>query len=135
MKRNSIDKLGNIILRLGLGLLFVWGGVEKLFTGYFGGVGIEKMANSLQNIGFGFLGEQGTYYLAIWLALSELIAGVFILINFKTCYASFYAAFVLIVALFTVYITKGNWMQSMIHIALICTYVTLGLQSYNMNKS
>lgn len=131
---STTDKLGNIIVRLGLGLLFVWGGLEKLFTDYFGGVGMEKMASSLHNIGFGFLGEQGTYYLAIWLSLTELIAGIFILINFKTFYASLYAAFILVVALFTVYVAKGNWMQSMIHIALISAYINLGLQSFNSKR-
>ncbi|UMB54937.1 DoxX family protein [Lutibacter sp. A64] len=135
MNKSELDKLGNKILRLGLGFLFVWGGIEKLVVEYFGGVGLEKMANSLQRIGFGFLGESGTYALAIWLAVSELIAGLLILLNFKTFYASLYAAFILIVALFTVYITRGDWMQSMIHIALISAYIALGLQSYNFIKN
>ncbi len=115
-----MKKLGDIIIRIGLGLLFVWGGLEKLFIGYFGGVGLQRMANSLEQIGFGFLGKQGNYVLAIWLAVSELIAGILILLNIKTFYAS----------LATVYLPRGNWMQSMIHIALICAYVGFGLRFY-----
>lgn len=125
-----MKKLGDIIIRIGLGLLFVWGGLEKLFIGYFGGVGLQRMANSLEQIGFGFLGKQGNYVLAIWLAVSELIAGILILLNIKTFYASLYAGFVLVVALATVYLPRGNWMQSMIHIALICAYVGFGLRFY-----
>lgn len=54
-------KYSNLIIRIGLGLLFVWGGLEKFLIGYFGGVGLDKMASSLQSIGFGFLGEEGNY--------------------------------------------------------------------------
>ncbi len=115
------SKIGHIFFRIGLGILFVWGGLEKIFIGYFGGVGLEKMGHSLERI-FSFLGEQGNYILAIWVAFSELIAGILILLNFKAFYASLYAGFVLLVALFTVYISN-SWMQSMIHIALICSYV------------
>lgn len=118
------------VLRLGLGLLFVWGGLEKFFEGYFGGVGLEKMAASLQKIGFGFLGEQGNFYLAIFLAATELIAGILILIGKQVSWASFYAAFILVVALITVYFPSTNWMQSMIHIALITSYAGLGMMTW-----
>ena len=127
-------KYGNLIIRIGLGLLFTWGGLEKFFTGYFGGVGLEKMASSLQSIGFGFLGESGNYALAFILALTELIAGVLILVNRKTVFAYFYAAFIMLVALVTVYFPSGNWMQSMIHIALLTTFLGLALETYNLKK-
>lgn len=126
--------LGNTVLRLGLGLLFVWGGLEKFFKGYFGGVGLEKMASSLQTIGFGFLGEKGNYFLAIFLAATELIAGILILINRKTALASFYAAFIILVALVTVYFPTKNWMQSMMHIAIMTSYLALGIDSYKFRK-
>lgn len=124
-----MEKIGSFTIRLGLGLLFVWGGLEKLFSGFLGGVGLDNMSAFLGKVGFGFLGE-GTYYLAIWLAITELIAGVLILINKKTFYAGLYAGFVLAIALFTVYVPAGNWMQSMIHFALITAYVGVGLEAY-----
>ena len=127
-------KYGNLIIRLGLGLLFVWGGLEKFFVGYLGGVGLEKMASSLQNIGFGFLGDQGNYILAFLLALTELIAGILILINKKISLAYFYAAYIMLVALITVYFPSKNWMQSMIHIALLSTFLGLGMEAYQLKK-
>lgn len=122
--------LGNFIIRLGLGLLFVWGGLEKFFEGYFGGVGLEKMAASLQKIGFGFLGDTGNYMLAIFLAGTELIAGILLIINKKVAIAGVYAAFIMLVALITVYFPAANWMQSMIHIALLTSYLGVGIQAY-----
>jgi len=125
---------GNLIIRIGLGLLFVWGGLEKFFVGYFGGVGLEKMASSLENIGFGFLGHTGNYILAFILALTELVAGILILINKKTSIAYFYAAFIMLVALVTVYFPSGNWMQSMIHIALFSVFFGLSIESFQHKK-
>ncbi len=125
---------GNLVIRIGLGLLFVWGGLEKFFIGFVGGVGLDKMANSLQNIGFGFLGDKGTYILAFLLALTELIAGVLILVNKKTAPAYFYSAFIMFVALVTVYFPSANWMQSMIHIALFTTFLGLGLEAFKLKK-
>jgi len=127
-------KYSNLIIRIGLGLLFVWGGLEKFLIGYFGGVGLDKMASSLQSIGFGFLGEEGNYILAILLAGTELIAGILILVNRYTALACFYAAVIMFVALITVYFPSGNWMQSMIHIALLTTFFGLGLDSYKIKK-
>ncbi len=89
------------------------------------------MGAALQRIGFGFLGEEGNYFLALWLALTELVAGILILVNFKSFYAGLYAAFVLVVAMATIYVPSGNWMQSMIHIALIAAYLAVGLQGRN----
>lgn len=122
--------MGNFIIRLGLGLLFVWGGLEKFFEGYFGGVGLEKMAGALQSIGFGFLGETGNYLLAIFLATTELIAGILIIANKKLAWAYFYAAIIMFVALITVYFPRADWMQSMIHIALLTTFLGLGVEAY-----
>ncbi len=128
-------RYGNLIIRIGLGLLFVWGGLEKFLIGYLGGVGLEKMASSLQNIGFGFLGVKANYVLAILLAATELIAGILILINKKTTLAYFYAAFIMLVALVTVYFPTNNWMQSMIHIALFSTFLGLGLETLELKKT
>ena len=36
--------LGNTIIRIGFGLLFVWCGLEKMIEGFLGGVGLDNMA-------------------------------------------------------------------------------------------
>ncbi len=127
-------KLGNTIIRVGLGILFIWGGVEKFFTGLFGGVGLDKMAATLGSIGFGFLGDTGTYILAIFLAATELVAGVFMILNKRTAISFIYAAFIMLIAIITVYLPTGNWMQSMIHVALLSTFLGLGIEAFQKRK-
>ena len=72
---------GNLIIRIGFGLLFVWGGLEKFFEGFLGGVGLENMANFLKSSGLAFLGDSGTFVVGAILAALELVAGILLLIK------------------------------------------------------
>jgi Predicted membrane protein len=128
-------KSGNFIIRLGLGLLFVWGGVEKYFEDFLGGVGLKNMADFLKSTGWAFLGDTGTYALGFILATLELIAGILLLANKKLFYACGFLSFIMLVALVTVHIPSGNWMNIMIHIALFTTLLGLALENYNKAKS
>lgn len=123
---------GNLIIRIGFGLLFVWGGLEKFIEGFLGGVGLQNMADFLKNSGLAFLGDTGTYILGALLALLELIAGIMLLINKKTFFAYAFLAFVMFMALVLVHIPSGNWMNIMIHIALLATLAGLALQERQM---
>lgn len=122
-------KLGNIIIRVGFGLLFVWGGVEKFIEGFLGGVGLDNMAGFLKSSGLGFLGDSGTYALGAILATLELVAGILVLANQKLFYAYLFLAFIMFMALVLVHIPSGNWMNIMIHIALFTTLLGLAIQS------
>jgi len=62
---------GNLIIRIGLGLLFVWGGIEKFIEGFLGGVGLQNMADFLKASGLEFLGDSGTY--AVGALLTTLV--------------------------------------------------------------
>ena len=73
--------IGNLVIRIGIALLFVWGGLEKFFEGFLGGVGLQNMANFLKGSGLAFLGDTGTYALGALLAALELIAGILVLVN------------------------------------------------------
>lgn len=117
------------VTRLGLGLLFVWGGLEKFFEGFMGGVGLDKMAGFLGKIGFGFLGESGLLVLAFILSLFELIAGILLIINKYTKPAAYFAAFIMLIALVMVRIPAGKWMSIMIHIALFTSYLGIALRA------
>ncbi|MBP2831514.1 DoxX family protein [Aquimarina sp. U1-2] len=112
---------GNTIIRIGFGLLFIWGGLEKFFEGFLGGVGLQNMADFLANSGLDFLGSSGTFILAILLAAFELIAGVFVLINRFKFLSYVFLAFTMLMALVLVHIPSGNWLNIMIHIALLTT--------------
>lgn len=120
---------GNLIIRLGFGLLFVWGGVEKFIEGFLGGVGLDNMANFLKSSGLEFLGDSGTYALGALLAALELIAGILLIINKKTFYAYAFLAFIMLMALVLVHIPSGNWMNIMIHLALLTTLTGLALNA------
>lgn len=120
--------LGNLIIRIGFALLFIWGGLEKFFEGFLGGVGLQNMANFLGQSGLAFLGDTGTYGLAAILALLELIAGSMLLFNKQLLYAYAFLAFIMIMALVLVHIPSGNWMNSMIHISLITSLIGLAIQ-------
>ncbi|WP_394746996.1 DoxX family protein [Spongiimicrobium salis] len=124
-------KSGNLVIRFGLGLLFVWGGVEKFIEGFLGGVGLQNMADFLKASGLAFLGDTGTYALGAILAALELIAGVLVLLNKKTFYAYTFLAFVMIMALVLVHIPSGNWMNIMIHLALVTTLGGLAMNEWD----
>jgi len=74
-------KFGNLLIRIGFGLLFVWGGVEKFFVGFLGGVGIKSVTAMLKDTGLGFLGADGVLILAVLLAGLELLAGILLVSN------------------------------------------------------
>ena len=120
-------KIGNLVMRIGIGLLFVWGGLEKFFEGFLGGVGLQNMADFLKGSGLAFLGDTGTYIVGALLATFELIAGVLVLLNKQLLYAYAFLAFIMLMALVLVHIPSGNWMNIMIHIALFTTMAGLAL--------
>jgi len=118
---------GNLLIRIGFGLLFVWGGLEKFIEGFLGGVGLQNMADFLSASGLEFLGNGGNYALGAVLAALELIAGIALLINKKLLYAYGFLAFVMLMALVLVHIPSGAWMNIMIHVALTLTLAGLAL--------
>jgi putative oxidoreductase len=126
---------GNLIIRIAFGLLFIWGGLEKFFEGFLGGVGLQNMAGFLKSTGWSFLGDTGTFVLAVILSTLELVAGVLLIANKKLFYSYSFLSFIMLVALLTVYIPSGNWMNIMIHIALFGSLLGLGLNHFNKEKS
>jgi len=131
----SSAKHGDFIVRLGLGLLFIWGGVEKFFEGFLGGVGLDNMAGFLSSVGFGFLGDTGVYVLGIVLALVELAAGIMLISNIYKKQAYGVLSVIILMSLFLVYVPKGDWMNGMIHFALFTTLLGLALQSTCCKKN
>ncbi|WP_158728193.1 MULTISPECIES: DoxX family membrane protein [Flavobacterium] len=127
--------IGNIIIRIAFGLLFVWGGLEKFFEGFLGGVGLQNAAGFLKSSGWSFLGDSGTFVLAIILSSLELIAAILLLANKKLFFAFTFLAFIMLVALLTIHIPSGNWMNIMIHIALFGSLLGLGLNHFNKEKT
>lgn len=82
-----------------------------------------------------FLGDSGTFVLAIILSTLELLAGILLIANKKLFYAYSFLSFIMLVALLTVHIPSGNWMNIMIHIALFGSLLGLGLNHFKKEKS
>jgi len=122
-------KTGNLIIRIGIGLLFVWGGLEKFIEGFLGGVGLDNMAAFLKTSGLAFLGDSGTYMVGALLAALELIAGILVLLNKQLLYAYTFLAFIMLMALALVHIPSGNWMNIMIHITLFTTLLGFAVEN------
>lgn len=118
---------GSTIIRIGFGLLFIWGGLEKFIEGFLGGVGLNNMAEFLATSGLGFLGETGTYVVAALLATLELVAGILLIANKKLFYAYIFLSFIMFMALVLAYVPSVNWMMIMIHIALTTSLLGMGL--------
>ncbi|HEY5714161.1 MAG TPA: doxX family protein [Candidatus Gracilibacteria bacterium] len=128
---------GSAFTKLGLALLFLWGGLEKLFTGFLGGVGLKAVAGMLGGMGFGFLGETGTYVLAIVLAVVELAAGLIFLgaaFGCKKCGSCCYVkkaawagVIIMVGAIALVHIpsfdaaSAGSWANLLLHVVVVTT--------------
>jgi putative oxidoreductase len=123
----------NFITRLGIGLLFVWGGLEKFFEGFLGGVGLDAVGGLLYSSGLSFLGEPGTFVLGAVLAALELVAGLAVLFNRQLVLAYGILAFFMLNALLLVWVPAGDWMNIFIHLALFTTLVGLALAAYKEN--
>ncbi|MGR7812662.1 DoxX family membrane protein [Lacinutrix undariae] len=122
-------KNGNLLIRIGFGILFIWGGLEKFIEGFLGGVGLQYMADFFKSTPMAFLGDSGTYILAVVLATLELVAGVLLLANKKLFETYIFLAFTMFMALVLAQIKPGNWMMIMIHIALVFSLTGLALQN------
>lgn len=122
---------GSIIIRISLGILFLWGGLEKFIEGFLGGVGLKNMADFLKASGLAFLGDTGNYIMAIVLASTELIAAILLFANKKLFYAYGVLAVIILMALVLVWIPKADWMNIMIHIGLFGTLVGMALTHKN----
>lgn len=129
---------GNTVVRIGIGLLFVWGGLEKFIPGFFGGVGLDAMSEFLKQSGLSFLGG-GTYVVGALLAVAELVAGILILANKRLFEAYLAVAFFMFMALILVWLpavfnsesilASSGWMNVIIHITLMLVPLGLALEA------
>ncbi|WP_194852311.1 DoxX family protein [Nonlabens antarcticus] len=124
-------KIGNLIIRIGIGLLFVWGGVEKFIEGFMGGVGLQAVADLFKSSGLAFLGDTGTYVLSVLLATLELVAGILVLLGKQLAYSYAFLAIVMVMAFVLVHAPSGNWMNMMIHIALAAIFMGMAVEEHS----
>lgn len=104
MADTFLDKLRGwsaLPLRIGLGVIFIAHGSQKLF-GIFGGHGLKGTAQFLGSLGF----VPGILW-AVLLALGEFLGGIFILFGFLTRLGALMIAGAMLVAIIRVHLPHG----------------------------
>ncbi|AXT18439.1 DoxX family membrane protein [Flavobacteriaceae bacterium AU392] len=128
---------GNLLIRIGIGLVFIWGGLEKFIAGFLGGPGLDGATGFLKSIGLDLGGA--TMVLTIILALTELAGGLLILAGKKLFEAYAVLALVIFVAILLVWapgafadFTANNnttWVGFIVHLGLLFTLAGLALNN------
>jgi putative oxidoreductase len=102
--------IGNFILRLVTGLIFLYAGGIKLLN-------LGTTTEFLNNIGLPF-----PNFMAIILAIVELFGGLLLILGLLMNYATILLAFTMLVAIITVHLKEGMSMQN---IGLMYTFMLL----------
>lgn len=130
-------KNGNLIIRIGIGLVFIWGGLEKFIPGFFGGPGLEGATGFVGGL-FGVEGIIATI-LTVGLAVTELVAGILVVAGKKLFEAYSVLTFILLVAIVMVWLPAGfkdmsgnnnvTWVTLITHIGLLLTMAGLAINA------
>ncbi len=128
---------GNVLIRIGIGLIFVWGGLEKFIPGFLGGPGLEGATGFVGSV-FGVTGVIATI-LTVGLAIAELAAGILVIMGKKLFEAYAVLTVILLVAVIMVWLPAGfkdmsgnnnvTWVTLITHIGLLLTLAGLTLSS------
>ncbi|HSI53718.1 MAG: DoxX family protein [Ramlibacter sp.] len=94
-----------LALRIPVGIIFAAHGAQKLF-GWFGGYGLEGTGQWMNSIGLA-----PGYYLAMLAGAAEFFGGLALVAGFLVRPASVALAFTMLVAIFSVHIDKGLFMD------------------------
>ncbi len=126
---------GNVLIRIGIGIIFIWGGLEKFIPNFLGGPGLEGATNFVGSV-FGVTGIIATI-LTIGLAITELIAGILVVIGKKLFEAYTVLTLILLVAIVMVWLPAGfkdmsgnnnvTWVTLITHLGLLFTLGGLAL--------
>jgi len=107
------------ILRVGIGLILIPHGAQKLF-GWFGGMGFEKFVALFNTLGY----RPGIFWLTL-VALTEFVGGILLVLGLFTRFAAFALVIFMIVA---VHFTSGKgffWTAGVLEYSLLILFVGL----------
>ena len=126
-------RTGNLVIRIGIGIIFLWGGLEKFIPGFLGGPGLEGATGFIGGV-FGVSGIIATM-MTIGLAITELVAGIFLIAGKKLFETYAVLTLLLLIATITVWIPAGfgdmsgnnnvTWIVLITHIGLLLTLAGL----------
>jgi len=130
---------GNVLIRIGIGLIFIWGGLEKFIPGFFGGPGLEGASGFVGGV-FGVEGTIATI-LTVGLAIAELGAGLLVVFGKKLFQAYAILTVIMLIAIIMVWGPAGfkdmsgannvTWVTLITHIGLLITLAGLTLNHKN----
>ncbi len=101
MNGTKISDVALLALRLGVGIIFVAHGFQKLF-GLFGGSGLQGVAGMLKSMGFA-----PPLFWAVVLGLGETLGGIFLILGFLPRIGAALIAVVMLVAIAKVHLARG----------------------------
>lgn len=132
---------GKIIIRIGIALIFIWGGLEKFIPGFFGGPGLEGATGFVGGV-FGVEGTLATI-MTIGLAVTELAIGILLITGKKLFETYAVSTLIMLVALIMVWFPAAfkdmsgannvTWVTTIIHVGLFV--ILLGLTLDHKKKS
>ena len=98
--------LASLVLRLGLGVIFIGHGSQKAF-GAFGGSGIKGFSEMLSSLGF-----VPALFWAYLAGYTELVCGVLLVFGILTRLSSALLLVVMAVAVYKVHLSKGFFLSA-----------------------
>jgi len=113
----KLEPFALLILRVGIGLILMPHGAQKLF-GWFGGMGFEKFVALFNTLGY----RPGIFWLTA-VALTEFVGGFLLIIGLFTRFAALALVIFMIVA---VHFTSGKgffWTQGGLEYSLLILFV------------
>lgn len=108
--------LSILIMRIGVALVFLYGGLGKLF-GILGGPGLENFSGMVW----------GSMAIATIVAIVELVAGISVLLGFMSRESNLLLAIIIAFATFMVHVPSGNVMNILVHVMLFTNLIGLVL--------
>lgn len=102
---DRFKECGILFIRLGLGVVFIAHGAQKLF-GLFGGNGLAGTIGFMENMGF-----YPAFFWGTALACAEFFGGLFALLGLFSRWAGLFLAIVMSVAVFTVHLKNGLFLS------------------------
>lgn len=118
----SSAQIGNLLLRVPVGLIFATHGAQKLF-GWFGGYGLNATAGWMESIGL-----TPGLPLALLAGSAEFFGGILLLLGLFTRPAALALAVTMLVAIFSVHWQNGFFMSNNGYefaLALLATTIAL----------
>ncbi|KPK97957.1 MAG: hypothetical protein AMJ95_06485 [Omnitrophica WOR_2 bacterium SM23_72] len=126
--------LASLILRVGLGVMFMAHGLQKAF-GLFGGVGMEEFSKRVAGLGF-----SPAAFWAYVAAYVELLGGLALITGLSTRISSLLLLILMAVAVVKVHLTRGFFISNggfeynFIIFCVCLTLLLIGTGKYGLNK-